>query len=364
MDEEPVIERQSGVPVLSPSVRSVPIIAGVANSNRIPFIRRGAAQVMPAGIPYVAPLSDEEAQASIRRGTAAPTSKQLTDSAYSQYGVTDINNRRGVTDHQGILSNTGLYDADIATITGGPTRTDETSLEPGSISPDGQTAIAAADSDNHFADKLAHMAEARADAANADNFRQPATAQTGLTTAQTGLITGGINAGVAAIGSILNFVGQTASRDQQMEMAQMQIDLQRGNQEMQAAQASGNRALQLQLAQMQNDRLERTANLAAAAGADNTAQQLQLLRRQNQELIAGQRVTSQAMTSSNNTNDTNTGVPTWALIAGTIAFVAVGAGVIYWVATKDDSEEAEAEEYPRSLAQRRLANKRNLYRNY
>ncbi len=158
-----------------------------------------------------------------------------------------------------------------------------------------------------------------------------------------------------------------ASRDQQLQMAQMQADLQRGNIEMQAAQASGNRALQLQLAQMQNDRLAETARLAREAGADSTAQQLQQLRLQNQQLLAGQHLTTSPLTISNDTNNhSDTAIPTWALVAGTIAFVALGAGVIYWVATKDDSEEdADASEYytaPRTLAARRLLNKRKLYR--
>ena len=181
-----------------------------------------------------------------------------------------------------------------------------------------------------------------------------APASTGLTPQQGALYSSAISAGVQTLGSVLTYLGNNATRDQQAQLQQMQFQLQQGQLDMQRAQAEGNRALQLEIAQMTNARLAESERLAREAGNTTAAQQLQQLSAQNQMLT--QQLSAGAATA------TESGIPTWALVAGTVAFVGLGAAVIYLVATKNQSADAEEDDYPQTLAARRFANKRALCR--
>ena len=111
-----------------------------------------------------------------------------------------------------------------------------------------------------------------------------APASKGLTVAEVSAINTGVNGGVAVLGQVFDSLNNSANRDAQAQVRQMQFDLARGAQDLQRAQMEGNQSLQLQLARLQGDRLGNAANLAAGSGDPAAAALLGSLRDQNAEL--------------------------------------------------------------------------------
>lgn len=145
--------------------------------------------------------------------------------------------------------------------------------------------------------------------------------QKGLTVAEVSVINSGVNGGVAVLGQVFDALNNSANRDAQAQVRQMQFDLARGAQDLQRAQMTGNQELQLQLARLQGDRLGAASNLAGASGDPAAAAALAQLRDANAALT--RRLEEQSAT------------PMWVWgVAAAVGVVAVG-GVAYVLATKN-----------------------------